>query len=276
MSATVSPPPVSPRLAVSWWVEDHDSRLPLILGVIVAALLHGALAGSSRLASPQKRPERVEMTLYKPPPPPPPPPPPAKIEEPPPPRPEPEKPRPKPPPPREVAPPPEPPPPPPNQPPPPTPPSEPVPVVTGISMSSTVQGNSGFQVRVGNTTYGDPNSEKFVNPSAVKAYAGGSADFKAARASTLSKEAQILYEFKGPYPRDLAEQGVEGAVVMNLEITKTGTIRQVTLVKSSGNTVLDRLAREYMKRFRFAPAELPDGTPTDSVRRYVYRFELED
>lgn len=272
MSAAATPTPLNPRLAMSWLAEERESRAPLIFGALVALVLHGGIAGSSQMTPAPKVSQRVEMAIYTPPPPPPPP----KAVEPPPPRPEPEKPRPKPPPPREVAPPPEPPPPPANQPPPPTPPAEPVPVVTGISMASTVQGNSGFQVRVGNTTYGDPNKEKFTDPNAVKPYAGGSPDFKAARASTLGREARILYEFKGPYPRDLAEQGVEGAVVMELEITKTGAVRSVSLRTSSGNAVLDRLAQEYMKRFRFAPAELPDGTPTDSLRRYTYRFELED
>lgn len=245
---------------------DRDAIWPFGVGLLLAMVLHGSLGATSSMAPTKKLSERVEMAIYKPPPPPPPP-------EPPPPPPEPEKPKPKP---KELPPPPPPEtPPPPNQEPPPEPPSEPVPVVTGISMASTVQGNSGFNVRVGNTTYGDPNKERFVDPKEVKPYSGGSPDFKAARASTITKEARVLKDYKGPYPRDLAEQGVEGAAVMLLEVSKAGDIRSVRLAKSCGNATLDKLAQEYIRRFRFAPAEI-DGEAVDSVLRYTYRFELYD
>jgi protein TonB len=260
---------VRESLALPPFVGDRDTWAPFLVGLLLALLIHGALASTTRLAPPKKTSERVEMAIYRPPPPPPPP-------EPPPPPPEPEKPKPKPPPPpppKEVVPPP---PPPPNETPPPTPPpAEPVPIVTGISMSSTVQGNSGFQVRVGNTTYGDPNKEKFVDPKDVKPYAGGSKDFEPVRQSSLTREARVLQDYKGTYPRDLAEQGVEGAVLLQLEITKAGTLRNVRLLKSCGNATLDRLAQEYVKRFRFAPAEV-NGEASDSILRYTYRFELMD
>lgn len=271
MPATETPPPIAPlrsTLAAAGFDDERDSLAPLLLGFVLALCVHAAFASTARLAPAKKMAERVEMAIYKPPPPPPPP------EAPPPP--EPEKPKPKPPPPKvpEIPPPP-PPPPPPNQEPPPAPPSEPVPVVTGISMASTVQGNSGFQVRVGNTTYGDPNKEKFVDPNDVKPYAGGSPEFKAARASSLTKEARVVQDYKGPYPRDLADQGIEGAVVLLVEITKTGSVRSVRLAKSCGNATLDRLAQEYLKRFKFEAAEV-DGAAVDSVLRYTYRFELFD
>ena len=245
---------------------DRDSVWPFGVGLLLAMVLHGSFGATTAMTPPKKLEERVEMAIYHPPPPPPPPP-----EPPPPPPPEPEKPKPKelpPPPPPET-------PPPPNQEPPPEPPSEPVPVVTGISMASTVQGNSGFSVRVGNTTFGDPNKERFVDPKDVKPYAGGSTDFKAARASTITKEARVLKDYKGPYPRDLAEQGIEGAAVMLVEIAKNGEIRSVRLAKSCGNATLDKLAMDYLRRFRFAPAEV-DGEVVDSVLRYTYRFELYD
>lgn len=261
-----------PPLALAGFGEERERWAPFGVALLIAVLVHGGLATTSSMTPPRKVSERVEMAIYKPPPPPPPPAP-----EPPPPPPPQEKPKPKPPPPpKELPPPPppEPPPPPPNATPP-EPPTEPIPVVTGISMSSTVQGNSGFQVRVGNTTYGDPNKEKLVDPKDVKPYSGGSPDFKAARQSTLTREARVLKDYKGPYPRDLADQGVEGAVVLLLEITKTGEVRNVRLAKSCGNATLDKLGQEYVKRFKFAPAEIA-GEPTDSILRYTYRFELYD
>ena len=110
-----------------------------------------------------------------------------------------------------------------NTPPPPEPPSEPVPVVTGISMNSVVKGSGGPAVRVGNTTYGDPNGEKFVKPEDVKGYAGGKPGFKAAKASTLSKEATPSCK-QPPYPKELADQNIEGVTGLLLEVDAAGTL----------------------------------------------------
>jgi TonB family protein len=148
-------------------------------------------------------------------------------------------------------------------------------VVTGVTLSSTVEGNSGMSVRVGNTTFGDPNKEKFVDPKDVKPYQGGSPEFKAARQSTLTREARVLKDFKGAYPKELAEQGVEGAVIALVEVSKSGEIRDVRLAKTCGNATLDKLALEYIKRFRFQAAEV-NGEAVDSVLRYTYKFELYD
>lgn len=244
--------------------EDRFPWGSFSVGLLLALVLHGSLGATSNLAQPKKMQERIEMAIYKPPPPPP--------EPPPPPPPEPEKPKPKPPPPV-VKPDVPPPPPPPNETPPAEPPQEPVPIVTGISMSSTVQGSGGPTVRVGNTTFGDPNKEKFVDPNAVKPYAGGSTDFKPARTSSLSREARVLKEHRGRYPAELVEQGIEGTAVMMLEIGRDGTVRNARLVKSSGNATLDKLALDYIKKFVFSPAEM-DGQKVDSVLRYSYRFEV--
>lgn len=152
-------------------------------------------------------------------------------------------------------------------------PPEPVPLVTGISMASTVAGDSGLKVRVGNTTYGDPNKEKFTNPGDVKPYAGGTPGFKAERASSLAREATVLKDVKASYPRELADQGVEGAVVLLVEVTKDGKTAAARIAKSSGNAKLDELALAAIKRFVWKPAE-KDGAKVDSTLRYTYRFEL--
>jgi protein TonB len=236
---------------------------------VLAAALHGLVGTAANKTPEKKMTERIEMAVYVPPPPPPPPPPPEA------PKPEPEKPKPKP---KELPPPPkEPPPPPPpsNDKPPPEPPKEPVPVVTGINMNSVVQGNTGMAVRVGNTTYGDPNTEKFIDPAKVQSYSGGQPGFKAAKASSLSVEARVVRDFKAPYPKELADQGVEGAVQLLVEVTKEGKVNGARVAKTSGNKTLDALALDAVKKFVFAPAEV-DGAKVDSLLRYTYRFELFD
>ena len=265
MTPAASPPVNAPKNLALAVFSDRSSIAPFAIALLLALLLHGSLAVTTKLTPARRLGERITMAVVRTPPPPPPPP----IAPPPPEPAKPPPPAPPPPPPKEELPPP---PPPPNETPP-EPPAEPVPVVTGISLSSTVAGASGMKVRVGNTTFGDPNKEQFVDPNDVKPYAGGSPEFKAARASTITKEARLLKDYKGPYPRDLAEQGIEGAIVLLVEINKAGAIGSVRVAKSCGNSTLDRLAEEYLKRFRFAAAEV-NGAAVDSVLRYTYRFEL--
>ena len=85
----------------------------------------------------------------------------------------------------------------------------------------------------------------------------------------------MLKDYKGPFPRDLAEQGVEGSVVALVEVSKSGEIRDVRLAKSCGNGTLDKLALEYIRRFRLEAAQV-NGEPVDSILRYTYKFELVD
>ncbi len=234
----------------------------------VALSVHVVVAAGAASVPLPKPQQRVEMKIYTPPPPPPEPEPPPPEPEP---EPEPPKPKPKPKvitePPKETLPPP-----PSNQEPPPEPPSEPVPLVTGISMSSTVTNSGGPSVRVGNTTFGDPNKEKFTKPEDVKAYAGGSEDFAPVRAANVSSSARVLKEYRPPYPRQLKEEGVEGLVILRVQITREGKTRKVKVVKGL-HPVLDNLSLQAMERFVWAPAQV-DGQPVDSVITYRFNWEL--
>lgn len=249
-------------------------------GSFVAALLVHVVVAAGAASVPMPKPsQRVEMAIYTPPPkppePPPPPPPEPEPPKPEPPKPEPPKEKPKPkvvndPPPEPVAPPP-----PSNSEPPPEAPSEPVPLVTGISMQSTVSNNSGGpKVRVGNTTYGDPNKEKFTKPEDVKAYAGGSEDFKPVRAANLTTSAKVLKAYRPPYPRQLKEEGIEGEVVLRVQVTRDGKTRRVKVVKGV-HPVLDSLSAQALERFVWAPAQA-DGQAVDSIFTYRFRWELFD
>ncbi len=248
--------------------EDAFNWGIFLLAFLIAFSIH-AVVGVGANRTPIKKPvERIEMAIYKPTPPP---------ELPPPPPPEPEKPKP-PPPPKELKPPPkEPPPPPPpsNDTPPPSPPSEPVPIVTGISMNSVVKGSGGPAVRVGNTTYGDPNTEKFVNPSEVKQYAGGSPGFKAAKAASITREVEVICRSKPPFPKELADQGIEGVTDLLLSVSQTGELVSARVTRSSGSKPLDALSLQGIRNCTFKPGEV-DGAPVDSLFRYRFRWELFD
>ena len=254
--------------SVGLGLDERRSNTPFVVALLLATTLHGVAGAGASKAPEKKMQERVQMALVKPPPPPPPPEPP-----PPPPPPEEKKPPPPPPPPKKEKEPP-PPPPPSNQDPPPEPPKEPPPVIAGLSLSSTTTANTGFQAPVGNTTMADRDKTR-APPAAVQPYAGGSKDFVPVRQAAISVEARVLRDVKAPYPRELADQGVEGVVVLLVEVTKDGATRDAKVVKGSGNATLDQLALGAVKKFTWRPAEV-DGQKVDSRLRYTYKFELYD
>jgi protein TonB len=254
-----------PLLAIVMLAESTAMNLPVLVGALILAVVgHGVIGVSTNmLAKPKRLDQRVEMAIYKPPPPPPPPPPPEPEKEP-------EKPKPKPKPIPDTPPPP----PPPNAEPPPEPQAEPPPIVTGISMASTTTAKTGFAVRVGNTAYGDPDKEKFVPPTKVKAYSGGQkAEFKPVRAASVTTQPSVLQRPPKPrFPKDLLDQGIEGNVVLLVEVTADGSTRDVQVVKSLHPT-LDKIAVANVRLFKWTPAEV-DGKPVDIRIRYSYKWEV--
>jgi protein TonB len=256
-------------IGIVGYQEDDEFNWGIFLFALLLAVgLHAVLGVGFNQAPPKKMAERIEMAVYVPPPPPPPPPAP--------PPPEPEKPKPKPPPQELKPPPPEPlPPPPPSNDPPPTPPSDPVPVVTGINLNSVVQGSGGPVVRVGNTTYGDPNAEKFVPPSDVKPYAGGTPGFKAAKSSSVTKEADVVCRTRPRYPKELADQGIEGVTELLLKIASTGALVEARVARTSGHKVLDDLSLDGIKACSFKAGEV-NGEAVDTILRYKFRWEIFD
>jgi periplasmic protein TonB len=210
--------------------------------------------------------ELVMVEVRKPPPPPPP-------EEPKPPPPPPPKAPPKPPP-VKVAraekppppPPPDAPPPPPNEPPP-EPPSKPVPLVVGLSMSSTTSAG-GFAAPVGNTVYGKT-GDKAVAPQDVKAYSAP----KYVPVYQVDSAPSVASEVKIPYPDEARRAGIEGTVTLSITIDAEGRVVKATLVKGLGYG-LDEAARNALLRFRFKPA-VKNGEPVSTEMKYSYTFVLD-
>lgn len=233
----------------------------LVLVSTVAHLVTLVALPSLRARATAKR--SVEMELYTPPPPPPP-----KVEEPEPPKPL-EPPKAKPPPVKvaEVKPPPEPEaPPPPNDTPPPEP-TKPVPLVVGISMTSTTAAG-GVAMQVGNTTYGKA-SDQVVDPSQVKAYSApryvppGGAD----------TEPSVLGEVKIPYPEEARRNEIEGSVRLKVTLDPQGTVQEVAVISGPGYGLNDA-ARDALRRFRFKPATKA-GEAVGYTFIYTYTFLLD-
>lgn len=258
----------------------RDHTLAIVIGfVIVSVIGHvvgfGAISlyvGSQQRHAPVNRP--IEMVMIEVPPPPPPPPP--KEEEPPPPPPPPPpkpkvqpKPPPvkvaaaeKPPPPPEVEAPP-----PPNDAPPPEEPAKPVPLVVGISMSSTTSAGA-FAAPVGNTSYGKVEN-KAQDPAEVKAYRAP----KYVPVYQVDKEPELLGEVKIPYPDEARRAGIEGTVVMAIEIDAEGRVSGVKVMDGPGYG-LDEAAARAVRRFKWRPA-FKNGESVSTKLTWKYTFLLD-
>ncbi len=69
---------------------------------------------------------------------------------------------------------------------------------------------------------------------------------------------------KPQYPIEARRQGLEGKVVLRVTVSTDGRITSVTVVQSSGHSILDRAARDGVARWRFAAARRATGSVATS------------
>ncbi|MBU6162526.1 MAG: TonB family protein, partial [Myxococcales bacterium] len=74
------------------------------------------------------------------------------------------------------------------------------------------------------------------------------------------------------YPATEQEQGVESSVLLEIVIASDGTVAEVAIVESGGES-FDQAAIEAARQFLFSPAEV-DGVPAPIRIRYQYDFAL--
>lgn len=162
-------------------------------------------------------------------------------------------------------------PPPPNAPPPPdAPPPARAPVRVGVSMSSTTT-SGGVAAPVGNTLYGELPREAPA-PAAVTPY----------RAERYVPPTQVtvlprpLGECRPPadaFPEAARRLGVEGVVVLALEIDATGAVTSVRAVEDPGHGFAEAAVRSVRLHCRFTPGRRGDE-PVATTLRYTVRFVL--
>ena len=252
--------------------RDRSSRAVLLF-LLVSLGVHGVgfvlLSRMQERATPtvQRPVELVMVEVRKPPPPPPPkeepkpPPPKPKLAPKPPPLKVAQAEKPPPPPPPDAAPPP------PNDAPPPEQPSKPVPLVVGISMSSTTSAG-GFAAPVGNTVYGKT-GDKATDPKEVKAYSAP----KYVPVYQVDSPPSVASEVKVPYPDEARHAGVEGQVVLSITVDNEGRVVKAVVLSGPGYG-LEEAARKALLRFRFKPA-VKGGEAVSTEMKYSYTFLLD-
>ena len=75
------------------------------------------------------------------------------------------------------------------------------------------------------------------------------------------------------YPESLEEEGVEGSVTLELLISKEGKILKAKVIKSD-HELFSESALKAVKKYKFSPGKLADGSSADSIIEFVVKFEI--
>jgi protein TonB len=90
-----------------------------------------------------------------------------------------------------------------------------------------------------------------------------------------SYDADYLKNPPPQYPFTARRLGIEGTVVLRVWVSAEGLPDRVSIVKSSGSTLLDRAGLKAVQRWRFVPARRAGAAVADWVEVDV-RFDLDE
>jgi protein TonB len=83
----------------------------------------------------------------------------------------------------------------------------------------------------------------------------------------------LAVEWNPIYPRESRRRGQEGEVLLRLQISSTGVVESIEVIRSSGHRLLDRAARESAGSLRFHPATR-NGEPVTSTLDLPLVYQL--
>lgn len=166
---------------------------------------------------------------------------------------------------------------------PPAPPTEPPKPVFGVTMDSLTDGPSSFAVPTGNTTLIDPaaataTTARPLPPAPSVPAAPPAHPYKPVSPLHIRTLPEVDTDACGrgiPYPKEARELGIQGDVVLRVELDEQGQVHAVAVVSGLGHG-LDQAAVQALKsQCRFKPAVAADGTPASFViPAYTFHFEL--
>ena len=89
------------------------------------------------------------------------------------------------------------------------------------------------------------------------------------------RKAQPLYRRNPPprYPRLARKRKYQGVVILEVFVTRDGSVGDAKIIKSSGYTILDKSALKSVKKWEFEPGKRGDENVGMWVRTPV-RFQL--
>lgn len=126
-------------------------------------------------------------------------------------------------------------------------------------------------VPIGETMIGDPNLRKGSSNRFIK---GGDNSATAASPQAISSMPRVIREVKPKYPEEAIRLGIEGSVVLLLEIDENGDVVSAKPLKSAGYG-LDEEAIKAAYKLKFIPA-MAGKVPISVKIKYTFTFLLED
>jgi len=151
--------------------------------------------------------------------------------------------------------------------------------VFGVTKDTVTAGDTGIGVRVGNTLAKEMEKE-YTPPEQVKELPKvadrrpGPPPFKPAPLFKVARMPEVKTKIKPVYPAALRKDEIEGEVLLKVSIDRSGNILKIAVV-SSDHDLFTEAAVAAVKGWRFSPAVLADGTPTDVVIEVPVIFQLE-
>lgn len=80
-------------------------------------------------------------------------------------------------------------------------------------------------------------------------------------------------DFQPPYPSQLLRMGVEGKVVVRVQIGANGRVLQVAIISADDPLFAEATERQALRKWRFRPATR-DGQAIESWKQMTVRFEI--
>jgi protein TonB len=148
------------------------------------------------------------------------------------------------------------------------PPKEPTPPVFGVTVESTVTGDSAMAVPVGDTVATNDRTQRKSAPAPAPP---GPPAFAPVPENYIAEWPHVLHEVKEEMPPEARRLGLEGAVMLRVNLDRHGVVRAVRVVKKAGYG-FDERAVKALYQFKFSPAIDKNGQPADFVIPYLYRF----
>lgn len=162
--------------------------------------------------------------------------------------------------------------------------------IVGLSLESTVEGN-GPSFATGTSRMGQTDTRAADPVQAQRAPTASATAAPAAPATTAAATQRVAAhiptrdtQFEKPkrlrpsrpaFPAALKAQGIEGTVVVRVDIAASGQVTNVVITQSSGHAAFDDAAKQTAASERFAPATR-DGNPIPFTLTYSYHFRIED
>ena len=101
----------------------------------------------------------------------------------------------------------------------------------------------------------------------------GSSEAESGGGVEVFEKAYLLSELEPVYPPYAVKRGIEGSVLIQANIDRSGNVSKTEIILSSKYEILDKAAIRCVKKAKFAPASCM-GNPAPDILRVAVNFNL--